>query len=632
MMKKSIVIALISSMAWLGQGARADVNETFTTADQNPWDGTADLTWLGDVGTMQVYSNILSQISLTDVDPHVILTAMGTTGYDDGRSWSGMLGSAGDPMAVNANHWGGLLLASDSTNVVDILAGSMNGFRLIWKTGDFLALEEAAGAGWIEREAVIIGAQNFEVDPTFTATLSSAGIFTFADDQGNAGSYNAGGPVTSGQYAGYIFQCATTTRSFEMDDFSVVAEAGEPAPNAVDDIYQFFPETMPVLSVAAPGILENDTYGGALALSALLVADNTTNGVLNLSTNGAFTYTPDTNFFGTETFAYKAVTSATTSEVATVTITSFKRQAVLHYTFDTDLTDSSGNGNDGSYFDTNVVDSISTSSRFGGGSLSLTGPAGSNYVELASSISFATENEWGISLWYNASATNTAGLAGDNLQNNTLTYNPSGGANRSYYLRGGSSFDFNTWTNSNPIDTGTWHHLVITASGSGNVVKAYEDGVEMFPEWDVADETWMAFNRIGHDGNTAGFGGFFDGLIDEVWIMNYALSSTEVASLYNNNTLGGSVLTPAEIVSFVPDASDTMKMVIQLDGGANPSQYSPKYKSDLHSGTWDPVPHADSPAGTFAVSNLSYAASEGTEAAIYVKSTNTVEFFRIDGQ
>ncbi len=40
-------------------------------------------------------------------------------------------------------------------------------------------------------------------------------------------------------------------------------------------------------------------------------------------------------------------------------------------------------------------------------------------------------------------------------QNNTLTYNPSGGANRSYYLRGGSSFDLNTWTNSNPIDTGT---------------------------------------------------------------------------------------------------------------------------------------------------------------------------------
>ena len=107
MKKKSIAIALIStSMAWLGLGARADVNETFTTADQNPWDGTADLTWLGNVGTMQVYSNILSQISLTDVDPHVILTDMGTTGYDDGRSWSGMLGSAGGAMAVNANHWG----------------------------------------------------------------------------------------------------------------------------------------------------------------------------------------------------------------------------------------------------------------------------------------------------------------------------------------------------------------------------------------------------------------------------------------------------------------------------------------------------------------------------------------------
>jgi hypothetical protein len=99
-------------------------------------------------------------------------------------------------------------------------------------------------------------------------------------------------------------------------------------------------------------------------------------------------------------------------------------------------------------------------------------------------------------------------------------------------------------------------------------------------------------------------------------------------SLYENNSLG---LTPApHIIGLSPASSDTLKMLVYLGVGADASQYRPKGRAELDSGSWDAVPHAADPGGTFAVSNLSYSVTEGTNTAIYVKSTNTVEFFRIE--
>ena len=55
-------------------------------------------------------------------------------------------------------------------------------------------------------------------------------------------------------------------------------------------------------------------------LSAVLVA-GPANGVLVLNGNGSFTYTPDLNFFGADSFTYRASDGALTSNVATVTVT-----------------------------------------------------------------------------------------------------------------------------------------------------------------------------------------------------------------------------------------------------------------------------------------------------------------------
>jgi VCBS repeat-containing protein len=68
------------------------------------------------------------------------------------------------------------------------------------------------------------------------------------------------------------------------------------------------------------GVLINDTDGDLDPLTASLVA-GPANGVLSLVSNGSFTYTPNINFHGQDTFTYRANDGDQFSNAATVTIT-----------------------------------------------------------------------------------------------------------------------------------------------------------------------------------------------------------------------------------------------------------------------------------------------------------------------
>lgn len=74
------------------------------------------------------------------------------------------------------------------------------------------------------------------------------------------------------------------------------------------------------LTVAAPGVLANDTDAEGNPLTAVLVS-TTTNGTLLLNANGSFTYTPNANFNGSDSFTYRANDGIALSNIATVTIT-----------------------------------------------------------------------------------------------------------------------------------------------------------------------------------------------------------------------------------------------------------------------------------------------------------------------
>ena len=87
------------------------------------------------------------------------------------------------------------------------------------------------------------------------------------------------------------------------------------APVAHDDSYTLAEDT--TLTLAAPAILANDSDADGDALSATLVS-GPRYGSLALNANGALTYTPFADFWGTDSFTYKVNDDQADSNVANV--------------------------------------------------------------------------------------------------------------------------------------------------------------------------------------------------------------------------------------------------------------------------------------------------------------------------
>ena len=88
-------------------------------------------------------------------------------------------------------------------------------------------------------------------------------------------------------------------------------------PVAYGDSYSVAAGT--TLTVAAPGVLGNDTVEGVGHLTPTLVS-GPIHGTLSLAPDGGFTYTPFPHYVGTDSFAYQAVNGPTNSAVATVAL------------------------------------------------------------------------------------------------------------------------------------------------------------------------------------------------------------------------------------------------------------------------------------------------------------------------
>lgn len=99
---------------------------------------------------------------------------------------------------------------------------------------------------------------------------------------------------------------------------TITVNAVNDAPDAGDDSFSIDEDS--TLTVPATGVLLNDADIDGNPLTAVLT-DGPANGVLTLNADGSFTYTPDENFNGTDSFVYQAHDGNTTSNLATVTIT-----------------------------------------------------------------------------------------------------------------------------------------------------------------------------------------------------------------------------------------------------------------------------------------------------------------------
>ena len=139
-----------------------------------------------------------------------------------------------------------------------------------------------------------------------TLALSPNGSFIYTP----AADFHGEDSFTYRAYDGELFSAAAVVR--------ITVLPANDAPVAANDAYTTAEDT--ALTVAAPGVLANDTDVDGDPLSVALVG-NVSHGTLALSANGSFLYTPGLNFNGTDTFTYRASDGQATSSVATVTIT-----------------------------------------------------------------------------------------------------------------------------------------------------------------------------------------------------------------------------------------------------------------------------------------------------------------------
>lgn len=121
--------------------------------------------------------------------------------------------------------------------------------------------------------------------------------------------------LSTGDHTITVQATGSSTKSHTV---TVRVTGGNTAPVAANDAYTV--NAGETLSVAAPGVLGNDSDANGDPLTASVIAAPA-NGTLGLNANGSFIYTPATGFSGTDSFAYSANDGQASSTPATVTIT-----------------------------------------------------------------------------------------------------------------------------------------------------------------------------------------------------------------------------------------------------------------------------------------------------------------------
>lgn len=139
-----------------------------------------------------------------------------------------------------------------------------------------------------------------------SVSLSASGGFTYTPNTNFNGTDS------------FNYRANDGTANSGIATVTITVTPANDTPIARNDAYTINENT--VLTVNAPGILANDSDADGNTLTAFLV-NGPTNGVLSLSANGGFNYTPDTNYNGADTFTYRANDGTTDSGIAVVSIT-----------------------------------------------------------------------------------------------------------------------------------------------------------------------------------------------------------------------------------------------------------------------------------------------------------------------
>ncbi|MCK4409806.1 MAG: cadherin-like domain-containing protein, partial [Candidatus Eisenbacteria sp.] len=333
-------------------------------------------------------------------------------------------------------------------------------------------------------------------------SLNSDGSFSYDPDPGFTGHdhfvYFADDGTTNGK------------SNAAVADIQVNDAGGNHAPAAVDDSYSTGVDQL--LTVAAPGVLGNDSDQDEDVLSASLVSD-VSDGVLSLAADGSFTYDPASGFEGTDSFTY-AAHDGLVSDTASVFVTVSEGLAA-HWRFDEGsggtAYDSAG-GNDGTLHGPTWV-----SGQIGHG-LSFDGL--DDYVEIGASD---LDWSWTAAMWVNRSADRSASaLMGSSAGALKLEQWPdTHQVGITAYADADYSFAYST-----PI--GEWVHLAFVCDGTKTLL--YVNGA---PSDSVTAAIAMPLGRIG---NGVAYADPPAASLDEVRVYSRALGGSEVYALWEGAT------------------------------------------------------------------------------------------------
>ena len=314
-------------------------------------------------------------------------------------------------------------------------------------------------------------------------------------------------------------------------------------PIATDDSYSIQSGTQ-LLVAAAAGVLANDTDPELDPLQAILVSD-VSDGVLGLSSDGSFDYTPNQGFTGQDTFSYLANDASLDSNLAIVTITvsdTSDPDVVLELPLDegagTVASDVSGNGNDGvlvggAVFEADSGDGSAFAVRFDGAD---------DYIDLGALD--VSGSGLTLAAWFNADdfpgpssdprliskATGTVG--NDHVFMLGTIQDGAAVRLRARVRVGGSTTTL--IAGSGDLLTGEWRHAAVTYDGT--TLRLYLDAVEVGSTSlsGAVDVDASVPVTVGSQPPGAGLR-FFDGLIDDARILSRALSASELSDIFESN-------------------------------------------------------------------------------------------------
>ena len=168
-------------------------------------------------------------------------------------------------------------------------------------------------AGWHYVSVVV---SNLSTAPSATMYLDGIAVGT---DNGTLARTSRAGWDTALQFG----KPGVAARYFDgaLDDVGIATTAR--SANWINAQYASVADTFITFGPqqSARGVLNNDFDANGDAITAVLVSSPTSASSFTLNADGSFTYVPAADFFGTDTFTYRASDGTSTSNLAMVTIT-----------------------------------------------------------------------------------------------------------------------------------------------------------------------------------------------------------------------------------------------------------------------------------------------------------------------